>query len=133
MGEDIPEWTRVGTSKTGNCHRCSHSPPAKMSDTETVTLKSAETPIRGCSVAQLRVSEPKGTRSLSSPQASVKGSPRSNHRQVTRAPCLSKCKVMGRQQHRGFYRYFVRASYPILTGGVSAALTPSLTTRQPLS
>ena len=70
--------------------------------------KSAEPPIRGCSVAQqvhllsqLRVLELMGTRSLPTPGLCqvVNRGPRPNHRQVTKAPCLCKCKVTGRQQH----------------------------------
>ena len=41
--------------------------------------------------------------------------PRPNHRQVTKAPCLCKCKVTGSQWHWGSYRYLV---------GVSARLQP---------
>ena len=62
-------------------------------------------------------------------QASVNGGPRPNHRQVTEALCLCKCKVTGRQQHWGFYRYLLEsalASNPTLAGGVSAALAPCL-------
>ena len=80
--------------------------------------KSAESPIRGCCMAQQvhllsqlrRVLELMGTHSLPTPQASVNRGPRPNHRQVTEAPCLCKCKVTGRQQHWGFYRYFVGVS-----------------------
>ena len=76
--------------------------------------KSAESLTRGCSVAQqvhllsqLRILELMGTRSLPTPGLC---GPCPNHRQVTEAPCLCKCKVTGRQQHWGFSRYFVGVS-----------------------
>ena len=80
--------------------------------------KSAESPIRGLfrGTASAPFVPAQGLRaqgnSLSPhprPLSTDRG-PRPNHRQVTEAPCLCKCKVTGRQQHWGFYRYFVGVS-----------------------
>ena len=93
----------------------------------------AKLPIGGCPVAQqvhilplLRVLDCLPT------HASVNHNTRQNHRQVTEAPCLCKCKVTGRLWHWGFYRYSVRASdrqhsHPY--GGVSGALALCLLAR----
>ena len=124
-----------GTGAIRDRHCCSLRVTMKMEH-----AKISKSSIRECSVVHLvhilsliMVLEFKIARSLNTPGLCQ---PRScpNHRQVTEAQCLCKCKIPGRLWHWGFYRYLVRGSvrhqpHPYGRSVCSTSSSMSLSTR----